>query len=92
MYTITKYLKPFYLVTLLLSISFSIQANTLDNISYTTLPGDQLQIRLTMSETPEVPGSFTIDNPARIAFDLAPAFFSGDVCSTGATILSVYVQ
>ncbi|MGD8525192.1 MAG: type IV pilus secretin PilQ [Thioalkalispiraceae bacterium] len=46
------------------------QPNTLTGISYTTLPGEQVQIRLSMANTAVVPGSFTVDNPARIAFDL----------------------
>ena len=44
-------------------------ANTLDEISYSTLPGDRVQIRLGMGEATNEPTSFTIDNPARIAFD-----------------------
>ena len=48
-----------------------VQAATLDNISYSTLPGNQVQIRIKLSE-PVVgePLSFTVDNPARIALDL----------------------
>jgi len=44
-------------------------ANTLNEVSYSTLPGDKVQIRLGMSEETKQPTSFTIDNPARIAFD-----------------------
>jgi len=44
-------------------------ANTLDAISYSTLPGDTVQLRLKMSGPASEPGSFTIDNPARIALD-----------------------
>lgn len=46
------------------------QPNTLTAISYSTLPGDQVQVRLSLTNTAFKPGSFTIDNPARIAFDL----------------------
>ena len=42
---------------------------SLDSITYSTLPGDLVQIRLKMSGTMKEPGSFTIDNPARIALD-----------------------
>ncbi len=45
-------------------------ANTLTDISYSTLPGDQVQIQLTLSDGAFEPGSFTVDNPARIALDL----------------------
>ena len=45
-------------------------AVTLDNISYTSLPGDRVQLRLQLSEPASAePLSFTIDNPARIAID-----------------------
>ena len=44
-------------------------ANTLDDISFSTLPGDKIQIKLSLSEPAAEPASFTIDNPARIALD-----------------------
>jgi type IV pilus assembly protein PilQ len=45
-------------------------AATLDNISYTSLPGDRVQLRLQLSEPVNAePLSFTIDNPARVAID-----------------------
>ncbi|MFT4562746.1 MAG: type IV pilus assembly protein PilQ [Gammaproteobacteria bacterium] len=45
-------------------------AATLDNISYTSLPGDRVQVRLQLSEPASAePLSFTIDNPARVAID-----------------------
>ena len=42
---------------------------TLESITYSTLPGDLVQIRLSLSGDIKEPGSFTIDNPARIALD-----------------------
>lgn len=45
-------------------------ANTLQNISYSALPGDRVQVTLTMSGPAPQPLSFVIDNPARIALDL----------------------
>ena len=50
---------------------FSIsQAGTLDNISYSVLPGERVQLQIELSEpVQEEPLSFTIDNPARIALD-----------------------
>jgi len=53
-------------------------AATLDDISYAALPGDNVQLRLTLSEIAPQPGTFTIDNPARIALDL-PDTSLGDV-------------
>lgn len=45
--------------------------NSLSDITYTTLPGDKVQIKLKLDRALETePASFTIDNPARIAFDL----------------------
>ena len=41
----------------------------LQDISFSALPGDRVQIKLSMSATPSQPISFTIDNPARIALD-----------------------
>jgi len=47
------------------------QSNSLEQITYTSLPGDRVQVKLTMSQPATKPLSFTIDNPARIALDLA---------------------
>lgn len=41
----------------------------LESISHTTLPGDRVQIQLKLSGPAPQPGSFVIDNPARIALD-----------------------
>jgi len=43
----------------------------LEEISYSTLPGDRVQLKLSLSGPAPEPTSFTIDNPARIALDLA---------------------
>ena len=45
--------------------------NALLDITHVTLPGNRQQLALTMSGPAEVPESFTIDNPARIALDLS---------------------
>ena len=58
-------------VLLSLGISTSALAVTLDDISYSSLPGDQVRINMKFSEAlSEKPVNFTIDNPARIAIDL----------------------
>jgi type IV pilus assembly protein PilQ len=44
--------------------------NTLKEINFAGLPGNQVQITMELSEAAANPSSFTIDNPARIAFDL----------------------
>ncbi|VAX13582.1 Type IV pilus biogenesis protein PilQ [hydrothermal vent metagenome] len=63
------------ILALLISVSSPSQAanqapsNELNNITYNTLPGDKIQIRLSMTQKVQEPASFTIDKPARIAFD-----------------------
>lgn len=44
-------------------------AATLDEMSYSSLPGDRVQVKLSLSEPPAQPASFAIDKPARIALD-----------------------
>ncbi len=45
-------------------------AATLDDMSYSSLPGDRVQIQLKLSEPVQAePLNFTIDNPARIVVD-----------------------
>ncbi|MBL4711838.1 MAG: AMIN domain-containing protein [Gammaproteobacteria bacterium] len=46
-----------------------VSSNAIQDIQYSTLPGNRLQISLKLSEHAVNPLSFTIDNPARIAFD-----------------------
>jgi len=46
------------------------QAATLDDISYSVLPGERVQLKIELSEPmQDEPLSFSIDNPARIALD-----------------------
>ena len=60
------------LVTVLFNIGVvSAAQNSLESVTYSTLPGNRLQIVLGMSQETPKPLSFTIDNPARIAFDFA---------------------
>jgi type IV pilus assembly protein PilQ len=44
--------------------------NALQEINFAGLPGDRVQIVLKLNQPASIPASFTIDNPARIAFDL----------------------
>lgn len=48
----------------------AIAAPVLNNVSYAVQAGEQVELRLEMSEPVAMPRSFTIDNPARIAIDL----------------------
>ena len=49
--------------------SFAAAENAITEINYSSLPGDQVQVRISMENSAPEPGSFTIDSPARIAFD-----------------------
>jgi type IV pilus assembly protein PilQ len=50
--------------------SVTVQAATLDSISYSVLPGERVQLQIELSEPMEgEPLNFTIDNPARIVLD-----------------------
>lgn len=56
-----------------------VQAATLDNISYSVLPGERVQLKIELSEAMQgEPLSFAIDHPARIALDF-PNTSLGDV-------------
>jgi len=43
--------------------------NSIEEITYSSLPGNRLQINVRLTNPGEKPLSFNIDNPARIAFD-----------------------
>ncbi len=57
-------------VSQIAGISSASAASTLDDITFSTIAGEQLEVTLHMSGDIPEPGSFTIDNPARIALDL----------------------
>ena len=63
-------------LVLLAGLAFATQqvqaaSNALLDISHVTLPGNKQQLALTLSGPASEPRAFTIDNPARIALDLA---------------------
>lgn len=47
----------------------SANANNIEEITYSSLPGNRLQVNIRLSELADKPLSFNITNPARIAFD-----------------------
>jgi len=52
------------------NLSFvSANANNIEEVTYTSLPGNRLQVNIRLTELADKPLSFNIDNPARIAFD-----------------------
>jgi type IV pilus assembly protein PilQ len=77
--TLSKYLLQTLSIFCLLStlaIAKTTQApatpsNSIKSVQYSSLPGNRLQISLELTEQAVTPLSFTIDNPARIAFDFA---------------------
>ena len=63
-----------FLLAVLWGISISIvgavhASNMLEDISFSSIPGDKVQVVLQFSEFAPEPGSFTINSPARIALD-----------------------
>ncbi len=58
----------FGLLILLMPIG-ALSAATLQNITFNSLAGEKVQIKLSFSGPAVKPGSFTINNPARIALD-----------------------
>ncbi|MBL1141936.1 MAG: type IV pilus secretin PilQ [Proteobacteria bacterium] len=51
-------------------VATSLYAISLDDVSFASLPGERVQVKLTLSEAlTSEPLNFTIDNPARIAVD-----------------------
>ena len=70
--TISGLNKLLAFVTVMLCMTSTLtHANSIESIEYTTLQGNRLQISIALSEKAVKPLSFTIDNPARIAFDFA---------------------
>ena len=55
--------------TLLLSLIFGVSngfATTLNDLQFTELPGDRIEVRATFSEPPLQPKGYAIEQPARI--------------------------
>ncbi len=73
--TLTKFIVQtvslFCLLSAFTLAKANLPTNTIESVDYATLPGSRLQISLQLSEQAVTPLSFTIDNPARIAFDFA---------------------
>lgn len=65
-----KKLLHIFLFTGLSLLASVVHAISLDDVSFASLSGERVQIKLTLSEAlPSEPLNFTIDNPARIAVD-----------------------
>lgn len=60
----------FYLICMTVFLQAQSHAATLDDITYSSLPGDRVQLDIKLSEPLQgEPLNFTIDNPARIVLD-----------------------
>lgn len=57
-----------FALTAIPSLAFAAD-NAITEINYSSLPGDQVQVKISMESLAQEPGSFTIDSPARIALD-----------------------
>lgn len=55
----------------MLWLTTAAHAAMVEKIDYSLLSSNSMQIMLTMSEPVEIPNTFTIDNPARLAIDFA---------------------
>ena len=58
-------------VGLALVFSSSVLAIVMDDIEFSSLPGDKIEIRMIFDGVPPDPTGYTIEQPARIALDLA---------------------
>lgn len=75
-HTASMYDRKFGLLLLAVSLFASLYSvavfaadTRLQDITFSQLPGDMVQIRLSFDKPANEPGSFTIDSPARIALD-----------------------
>ena len=59
-----------WLAIVLMGVSSPLWANELRDVSFSTLPGNRVQVVMTLAEPVGEPASFATDNPARIAIDL----------------------
>lgn len=66
---IHKTLAAMFVCSMLISYAQATE-HTLNDITFSTLPGEQLQFVLSFNNSPPKVNSFSIDNPARIALDL----------------------
>ena len=58
-----------FIAFLFVFLSTPLYAASLNDISFSSLPGNQIQVTFKFSENAPDPKSFTVDEPARLAFD-----------------------
>ncbi|MDH5765532.1 MAG: type IV pilus secretin PilQ [Gammaproteobacteria bacterium] len=71
--SMAKKISKLFLITPVLFLSISqntfAESNAIQDITFTSMPGNRVQLNIDFVHAAEKPLSFTIDNPARIAFD-----------------------
>ncbi|SEA22615.1 type IV pilus secretin PilQ [Microbulbifer marinus] len=71
---LAKVMAPIWVLLLGLALMPGVlqaQANQLNDIQFSELPGSRVQLRLTFSDVPPEPTGYTIEQPARIVMDFA---------------------
>jgi len=68
-YGVSFFSRKLLALLLFATISSPVFAGSLNDISFSSLPGDQVQITFSFSGDVAEPTSFTVDEPARLAFD-----------------------
>lgn len=58
---------------MLVGISLLSNAATLQDVKFSSLPGDRTEVRLSFDDAPPTPAGYTIEQPARIVLDLTGA-------------------
>ena len=71
----TRCLKSLAVVSVLFmsthSVAFAQEGASLNDILFSKLPGDDVQINIITDQDLDEPGSFSTDSPARIALDFS---------------------
>ncbi|MBV1879245.1 MAG: type IV pilus secretin PilQ [Pseudomonadales bacterium] len=66
-----KHSRVIFVLTCVYAVSLGARAEVLmENIEFSTLPGDKIEIRMLFNGPPPKPTGYTIEQPARIALDL----------------------
>ena len=66
---INSLFSPSPLLITILMLPLSVSANVLEQIGFSTLPGNRIQVYLVFSQDAPTPISFSTENPARISLD-----------------------
>lgn len=67
----TRFLRQLWLIVVSLVFSSAAFAVVMEDIEFSSLPGDKTEVRMIFDGVPPDPTGYTIEQPARIALDLA---------------------